>query len=102
MGLTGFLGFVLTLPLALIGAWRARLLTWWPALLVAGGQVSAQALPGGYGLLTWAVTLVALAYALARIPASSASFPRDDSSPLSREADLPARHQGTGKALVWG
>jgi hypothetical protein len=64
MFVTGFFGFVLTLPLALLAAWRARLLPWWPALAMAAGQVTAEAIPGGYGLLLLAAALVALSYAL--------------------------------------
>ena len=64
MFLTGFLGFVLTLPTALAAAWRAGLLSWWPAAAVLAGNVAAQGIPGGYGLLVWAATLLALAYAL--------------------------------------
>lgn len=67
VALTGFLGFMLTLPVALLAGWRARLLPWWPALVVLLGEVAAQLLPGGYGLLVWAAALVALAYALARL-----------------------------------
>ena len=66
MFVTGFFGFFLALPTALFAAWRARLLPWWPAVLVLAGSVLAQALPDGYGLLVWAATLVALAYALWR------------------------------------
>jgi hypothetical protein len=62
--LTGFLGHLLALPTALLAAWRAGLLQWWPAATVAAGEVAAQAIPDGYGLLLWAATLLALAYAL--------------------------------------
>ena len=68
MFLTGVLGFALTLPVALLAAWRARLLPWWPALVVFAGQVCAQAVPGGYGLLLFAAALVALGYVLWRMP----------------------------------
>jgi hypothetical protein len=64
---SGFFGYLLTLPLALVAAWRARLLSWWPALAVAAGQIAAQAVPGGYGLLLFSGALVALTYALRRI-----------------------------------
>lgn len=72
MFLTGFLGFVLTLPVALLAAWRAGLLPWWPALAVFAGQVAAEGIPGGIGLLVWAGTLVALSYALWRFFAEPA------------------------------
>jgi hypothetical protein len=67
MFLTGFLGFVLTLPVALLAAWRAGLLHWWPAVLVFAGSVSAQAVPDGFGILIWAGTLVVLGYILRRL-----------------------------------
>ncbi|HEV3408001.1 MAG TPA: hypothetical protein VG079_04865 [Gaiellaceae bacterium] len=67
MFVTGFFGFFLTLPLALLAAWRARLLPWWPALVVSAGQVAAQAIPGGFGLLLMAASLVALTYALRQV-----------------------------------
>jgi hypothetical protein len=49
MFLTGFLGFALTLLIALLAAWRARLLPLWLALLVGGGIPAAQAVPGASG-----------------------------------------------------
>lgn len=64
--LTGFAGFVLALPVALLAAWRAGLMPWWPALAVAVGAIFARALPGGYGLLVWAAAMAGLTYALAR------------------------------------
>jgi hypothetical protein len=64
MFLTGFLGFALTLPVALLAAWRAGLLSWWPALLLLAGAICAQSVPDGFGLLIWAGTLVALGYVL--------------------------------------
>jgi hypothetical protein len=64
MFVTGFFGFVLTLPVALLAAWRAGLLHWWPALLIFAGSIAAQAVPDGFGLLIWAGTLVVLGYAL--------------------------------------
>ena len=64
MFVTGFFGFLLALPLALLAAWRAGLVPWWPALAVAAGEVAAQALPGGYGLLVWAAALAATSIAL--------------------------------------
>ena len=64
MFLTAFLGFTLALPTALLAAWRARLLPWWPAPLLLAGPICAQAVPDGFGLLIWAGTLVVLAYVL--------------------------------------
>jgi hypothetical protein len=75
MFLTGFLGHVLTLPVALLAAWRAGLLHWWPALLVFAGQVSGQAVPDGFGLLIWAGTLVVLGYVLRQVV--TAAHPAD-------------------------
>jgi hypothetical protein len=69
MFVTGFFGFLLTLPVALLAAWRAGLLPWWPALVVLAGSVSAQAIPGGFGLLVWAGTLLVLGYVLRTLPA---------------------------------
>jgi hypothetical protein len=66
MFLTGFLGFVLALPTALLAAWRAGLLPWWPAALVLAGSICAQAVPDGFGLLIWAGTLAVLSYVLWR------------------------------------
>jgi hypothetical protein len=66
MFLTGFLGFALTLPIALLAAWRARMLPWWPAGAMFVGQVAAEAIPDGIGLIVWAGMLVALSYALWR------------------------------------
>jgi hypothetical protein len=71
MFVTGYFGFVLTLPVALLAAWRAGLLHWWPALLVFAGSVSAEALPGGFGLLIWAGTLVVLGYVLRQVVAAA-------------------------------
>ena len=65
MFITGFFGFFFALPVALLAAWRARLLPWWPAPLVLAGGVCAQAVPDGYGLLIWAATLAVLSYVLA-------------------------------------
>jgi hypothetical protein len=67
MFLTGLVGFFLALPIAVLAAWRAELLTWWPAAAVFAGEVAGLAIPGGYGLLVWAATLLALAYALLRL-----------------------------------
>ena len=71
MFVTGFLGFVLALPVALLAAWRAGSLPWWPALVVLAGSVAAQAIPGGFGLLVWAGTLLVLGYVLWRFPVGS-------------------------------
>jgi hypothetical protein len=64
MFVTGAAGFMLALPTALLAAWRGGLLPWWPALAVLVGGISAQALPGGFGLLVWAATLVAVTWVL--------------------------------------
>jgi hypothetical protein len=64
MFITGFFGFILTLPTALLAAWRAGLMAWWPAVVVLAGSISAQAVPNGFGLLVWAGTLVVLGYVL--------------------------------------
>jgi hypothetical protein len=62
---TGFLGHLLCLPVALFAAWRARLLPLWVPLVVSLATIGAQVLqPFGSGLLVLAVTMVALAYAL--------------------------------------
>ena len=65
---SALIGFTLALPLALLGAWRARLLPWWPALMVAAAEVSVQAVPGGFGLLLFAAALIALSFVLRRVP----------------------------------
>jgi hypothetical protein len=64
MFITGYFGFLLTLPTALLAAWRAGLLPWWPAVVVLAGGISAQAVPDGFGLLVWAGTLVVLGWVL--------------------------------------
>jgi hypothetical protein len=79
MFVTGFFGFVLTLTVALLAAWRVGLLHWWPALLVFAGSVSAQAVPGGFGLLIWAATLVVLGYVLRQVV--TAVHPADAAMP---------------------
>jgi hypothetical protein len=73
MFLTAFLGFFLTLPVALLAAWRARLLPWWLALVVTASAISTQAIPGGLGLLVLAAALAALTYALHRMEVRVAS-----------------------------
>jgi hypothetical protein len=40
MGLTGMVGFLLCLPVAVLAAWRARLLPWWAALAPTVGIVA--------------------------------------------------------------
>jgi hypothetical protein len=75
MFVTGFLGFLLALPVALLAAWRARLLPWWPALVVLVGSVAARAIPGGFGLLVWAGALLVLGYVLWRFPAEPTAMP---------------------------
>jgi hypothetical protein len=72
MFVTGYFGFVLALPVALLAAWRAGLLHWWPALLVFAGSVSAEAVPDGFGLLIWAGTLVVLGYVLRQVVVAAA------------------------------
>ena len=69
MFVAGLPGFVLRASVALLAAWRAGLLPWWPALVVLAGSVAAQAIPGGFGLLVWAGTLLVLGYVLWRFPA---------------------------------
>jgi hypothetical protein len=66
--LTAFVGFVLAPPTALLAAWRGKVLSWWPAAAVALGEIAGQAIPGGVGLLVLAASLIALTYALARMP----------------------------------
>jgi hypothetical protein len=60
---------------ALLAAWRAGLMPWWPALAVAVGAIFARALPGGYGLLVWAAAMAALSYALHRALRDRATLP---------------------------
>jgi hypothetical protein len=67
MFITGFFGFILTLPTALLAAWRAGLMSWWPAVAILAGGISAQAVPNGFGLLVCAGTLVVLGYVLWRL-----------------------------------
>lgn len=75
MAVTGFIGFLLALPVALLAAWRARLLSWWPALVVLAGSIAARAIPGGFGLLVWASALLVLCYELWRFPAEPTATP---------------------------
>jgi hypothetical protein len=67
MFLSALIGFTLTLPVALLAAWRARLLPWWPALAVLLAEVSVQVVPGGVGLLVLAAMLMSLTYLLRRM-----------------------------------
>jgi hypothetical protein len=65
---SGFLGHVLCLPVALFAAWRAGLLPLWTPIVVSVATVLAQALqPLGSGLLLLALSMVALSYALWRM-----------------------------------
>jgi hypothetical protein len=66
--LTGFLGHMLCLPLALFGAWRARLAPLWVPVGISVAIVAAQALkPFGSGLLILAAAMVGLAFVFARM-----------------------------------
>jgi len=78
MFLTGFLGFVLTLPTALLAGWRAGLIPWWPAVLLLAGAICAQAVPDGFGLLIWAGTLIVLSYVLWRSTTESEVLQRQE------------------------
>ena len=73
MVVSGFLGFILALPTALLAAWRGGLLRLWPAPTVLLGEASALIAPETFGLLHFAASLVALSYALRR---TTASVPR--------------------------
>jgi hypothetical protein len=65
---TGFLGHLLCLPVALFAAWRAGLLPLWTPIAVSIATVLAEALqPLGSGLLLLALGMVALSYALSRM-----------------------------------
>lgn len=64
--LSGFLGFTLALPTALLGAWRAGALPWWPAAAAFIGFVGGNLAPGAYGLFLLAASLVAISWALSR------------------------------------
>ena len=77
---SGFLGHVLCLPVALFAAWRGGLLPLWTPVVVSVATVLAQALdPFGSGLLILAAAMVAVSYALWRMP-----WPRD--RPVAAEA----------------
>jgi hypothetical protein len=77
MFVTGFFGFVLTLPVALLGAWRAGMVSWWPAALLLAGGICSQAVPDGLGLLIWAATVLVLSFVLWRLPFEPSGSPRD-------------------------
>ena len=64
--LTGFLGFMLALPVALAAAARAGLVPAWIAVATLLGSFAAQALPRGIGLLVMAAVLATLTYVLGR------------------------------------
>jgi hypothetical protein len=65
---TGFLGHLLCLPVALFAAWRATLLPLWVPLVLSAATIAAQVVqPFGSGLLILAVGMVVLAYALSRM-----------------------------------
>jgi hypothetical protein len=64
---TGFLGHVLCLPVALFAAWRGGVVPLWTPVAVTVAMIAAQAVqPFGSGLLLLAVGMVALSYALWR------------------------------------
>ena len=75
MFLTAVVGFTLALPVALFAAWRAGLVAWWAPVLLLVGPVCAQAIPGGFGLLVWAATLVVLSYVLSKAFTEPAATP---------------------------
>jgi hypothetical protein len=76
MFLTGFLGFLLSLPLATLAGWRAGRFPLWLPIAVVVGAIAAQAVPGGYGLLIWAASLVALSFCLRSSAVTSAPVER--------------------------
>lgn len=63
------LGAALSLPLATIAAWRARLVHWWVPVAVVAAEVAMPMVPAriGFGLL--ALATAGVAYALWSIPA---------------------------------
>jgi hypothetical protein len=64
---TGFLGHLLCLPVALFAAWRGGVVPLWTPLVITAATIAAQVVqPFGSGLLLLAVGMVALAYALWR------------------------------------
>jgi hypothetical protein len=93
----------LSLPLATVAAWRARLLPGWIPLVVIAGLVAMSVVPArvGFGLL--AAATVALAYGLWRIPAGHwFGSPEADAPPATPATPLPARAPAgaTGQALA--
>ncbi len=73
LGLTGMVGFLLCLPVAVLAAWRAGLLRWWGAVAPIAG-IAAGFLVLGANVPGWAVTtagFVVLSVGLAR------AVPRD-------------------------
>jgi hypothetical protein len=65
---TAFAGFLLSLPLVLFAAWRARLVALWVPVALLIAMIAARALqPFGAGLLLLAAALVALSFVLARL-----------------------------------
>jgi hypothetical protein len=64
---TGFLGHLLCLPVALLAAWRARLMPLWAAVAVTVALLLGQFGPGGVGLVIAAAGMVVLSYALWRM-----------------------------------
>jgi hypothetical protein len=80
---TGLLGHLLCLPVALFAAWRARLMPLWTPVVVTAGLLAAQVVQTfGSGLVLAAVAMVGLAYALWRMdwqpreePAGAAVLP---------------------------
>jgi hypothetical protein len=66
--ITGFLGHMLCLPLALFAAWRARLVALWVPVAMSVVLVAAEVLqPLGSGLLILAAGMVVLAYVFSRM-----------------------------------
>jgi hypothetical protein len=55
MGLTGMVGFLLCLPVAVLAAWRAGLLRWWGALAPIAGIIGGMLVLGA-NVPGWAVT----------------------------------------------
>jgi hypothetical protein len=66
--ITGFLGHLLCLPVALFAAWRAGLMPLWTPIAISIATVLAEVLqPLGSGLLLLALSMVVLSYALWRM-----------------------------------
>jgi hypothetical protein len=66
--ITGFLGHMLCLPLALFAAWRARLVRVWVPAAMSVAIIAAQVFqPFGSGLLILAAAMVVLAYVFSRM-----------------------------------